>query len=145
MYEIKQKEKEQKLKLANEIIKFKEKLQLEDELEEIEEKEENNQNNLPEIRIDEINEDDIEQHSETSETYTELLANIDNTKNLEVNTGDIDMDEKPTKRYMELLCKRPANDLFQFKEAKEIDMDEVQRWILSLLKRKSDLRRRALK
>ncbi|KAG5587135.1 hypothetical protein H5410_047569 [Solanum commersonii] len=26
------------------------------------------------------------------------------------------------------------NDLFQFKGAKEIDMDEVQRWILSLLK-----------
>ena len=93
MYEIKQKEKEQKTKLANEIIKFKEKLQLEDELEE---KEENNQDNLPEIRIDEINDDDLEQHSETSETYTELLANIDNTKNLEVNTGDVDMDEKPS-------------------------------------------------
>ena len=70
-------------KLANEIIKFKEKLQLEDELEE---KEENNQDNLSEIRIDEINDDDLEQHSETSETYTELLANIDNTKNLEINT-----------------------------------------------------------
>ena len=93
MYEIKQKEKEQKTKLANEIIKFKEKLQLEDELEE---KEENSQDNLPEIRIDEINDDDLEQHSETSETYTELLANIDNTKNLEVNTGDVDMDEKPS-------------------------------------------------
>ena len=93
MYEIKQKEKEQKTKLANEIIKFKEKLQLEDELEE---KEENNQDNLPEIRIDEINDDDLEQHSETSETYTELLANIDNTKNLEINTGDVDMDEKPS-------------------------------------------------
>ena len=93
MYEIKQKEKEQKTKLANEIIKFKEKLQLEDELEE---KEENNQDNLPEIRIDEINDDDLEQHSETSETYTELLANIDNTKNLEVNTEDVDMDEKPS-------------------------------------------------
>ena len=92
MYEIKQKEKEQKTKLANEIIKSKEKLQLQDELEE---KEENSQDNLPEIRIDEINDDDLEQHSETSETYTELLANIDNTKNLEINTGDVDMDEKP--------------------------------------------------
>ncbi|KAG5615937.1 hypothetical protein H5410_015761 [Solanum commersonii] len=81
------------MKLTNEIIKIKEKLQLEDGLEE---KEENNQDNLPEIRVDEINDDDIEQHSETSETYTELLANIDNTKNLEVNTGDIDMDEKPS-------------------------------------------------
>ncbi|KAG5609681.1 hypothetical protein H5410_020962 [Solanum commersonii] len=81
------------MKLTNEIIKFKEKLQLEDELEE---KEENNQDNLPEIRVDEINDDDLEQHSETSETYTELLANIDNTKNLEINTGDIDMDEKPS-------------------------------------------------
>ncbi|KAG5595678.1 hypothetical protein H5410_036910 [Solanum commersonii] len=66
-----------------------EKLQLEDELEE------NNQDNLPEITVDEINDDDLEQHSETSETYTKLLANID-TKNLEVNTGDIDMDEKPS-------------------------------------------------
>ena len=94
MYEIKQKEKDQKTKLANEINKFKENLQLEEELEE---KEENNQDNLPEIRIDEINDDDLdEQHSETSETYTELLANIDNTKNLEVNTGDVDMDEKPS-------------------------------------------------
>ena len=74
-------------------IKFKEKLQLEDELEE---KEENNQDNLPEIRIDEINDDDLDQHSETSETYTEILANIDNTKNLEINTGDVDMDEKPS-------------------------------------------------
>jgi len=34
MYEMKQKEKEKKIKLANEIIKFKEKLQLEDEIEE---------------------------------------------------------------------------------------------------------------
>jgi len=33
MYEIKQKEKEQKTKLANEINKFKEKLQLEEQLE----------------------------------------------------------------------------------------------------------------
>ena len=86
MYEIKQKEKEQKAKLANEINRFKEKLQLEE-----------NQDNLPEIRIDEINDDDLdEQHSETSKTYTELLANIDNTKNLEVNTEDVDMDEKPS-------------------------------------------------
>jgi len=38
MYEIKQKEKEKKTKLANEIIKFKEKMQLEDELEGKEEK-----------------------------------------------------------------------------------------------------------
>ncbi|KAG5584389.1 hypothetical protein H5410_044823 [Solanum commersonii] len=84
---------QKKTKLANEINKFKEKLQLEGELEE---KEENNQDNLPEIRIDEINNDDLdEQHSETSETYTKLLTNIDNTKNLEVNAGDIDMDEKP--------------------------------------------------
>ncbi|KAG5581253.1 hypothetical protein H5410_051880 [Solanum commersonii] len=59
--------------------------------------EENDQDNLPKIRVDEINDDDLGQHSETSETYTELLANIDNTKNLEVNTGDIDMDEKPSK------------------------------------------------
>ncbi|KAG5631048.1 hypothetical protein H5410_002765 [Solanum commersonii] len=65
--------------------------------EELEEKEENNQNNLPEIKIDEINDNDPdEQRSKTSETYTELLANIDNTKDLEVNTGDIDMDGKPS-------------------------------------------------
>ncbi|KAG5575769.1 hypothetical protein H5410_055903 [Solanum commersonii] len=46
---------------------------------------------------------------------------------------------------MELLCKRPTNDLFQFKGAKKIDMDEVQRWILSLLKPYDDLPLRALK
>ena len=44
-----------------------------------------------------INDKDLdEKHSETSKTYTELLENIDDTKNLELNTGDIDMDEKPS-------------------------------------------------
>ncbi|KAG5609564.1 hypothetical protein H5410_020845 [Solanum commersonii] len=42
---------------------------------------------------------------------------------------------------MELLCKRSTNDLFQFKGVKEADMDEVERWILSLLKRKNNLQR----
>ena len=65
-------------------------MQLEYELEEKEE------NNLSEIRVDEINDDDLEQQSETSETYTKLLANMDNTKVLEVTTGDVDMDEKPS-------------------------------------------------
>ncbi|KAG5614495.1 hypothetical protein H5410_014319 [Solanum commersonii] len=46
-----------------------------------------------------------------------------------------------SERYMELLCKRSANDLFQFKGVKEADMDEVERWILSLLKRKNNLQR----
>ena len=52
---------------------------------------------------------------------------------------------------MELLCKRSVNDLFQFKGAKESrygwspEMDEVQRWILSLLKPEERPTTRALK
>ena len=46
----------------------------------------NNENNEYRQKLDEINDDDLEQHSEISETYTELLSNIDNTKNLEINT-----------------------------------------------------------
>ncbi|KAG5590673.1 hypothetical protein H5410_041187 [Solanum commersonii] len=38
-----------------------------------------------------------------------------------------------------------VNDLFQFKGAKEADMDEVERWILSLLKREEQPTTRALK
>ncbi|KAG5611083.1 hypothetical protein H5410_022364 [Solanum commersonii] len=43
---------------------------------------------------------------------------------------------------MELLCKRSANDLFQFKGVKESEIwMKSERWILSLLKRKNNLAR----
>jgi len=81
LYATKQKERELETKLKNEIEKFKEKLQ-------IEEKEE------PDIRIDDINKDHInedhsDQSSDISETYTEMLANLEDKKSTEINTGDI--------------------------------------------------------
>ncbi|AAF08287.1 putative coat protein [Tobacco vein clearing virus] len=82
LYENKQREKDKEIELTDEINKFKQKLQPEENL-----------------RIEEIDnniDDQKSELSEISETYTEILENIEKTKNLEINTGDVNMDEKPS-------------------------------------------------
>ncbi|KAG5590161.1 hypothetical protein H5410_040675 [Solanum commersonii] len=46
---------------------------------------------------------------------------------------------------MELLCKRSANDYSNSRELRKADMDEVHRWILSILKPEERPTTRALK
>ena len=87
LYKIKQQEKENKI-----LQQEKEKEQtLQNEIQEIKEKLGKEQIETT-VGIDEINEnkqEEEEQYSETSETYTELLEQINNTTEIEINTGDI--------------------------------------------------------
>ena len=77
LYENKQREKNKEIELTDEINKFKQILQPEE---------------IPRIEeIDNNIDDQKSESSEISETYTELLENIEKIKNVEINTGDVNM------------------------------------------------------